>query len=429
MFQVSNAIVAGVRRVFPDAEVLITAMADGGDGTLEVLMRGTGGHTHEDTVTGPLGEPVKAFWGVLGSTNTAVVEMANASGLALVPRDRRDPLITTTYGTGELIRHALDNGYRKFILGVGGSATCDGGAGVAQALGVRFLDESGAELPFGGGPMARLARIDVSGIDPRATESTFQVATDVTNPLCGPEGTAAIYGPQKGATPEIIAQLDAALGNFADVVRRDFGIDQRDDQGAGAAGGLAYGMKVFFPTELRAGVEVVADAVKFVEQLDGADLVITGEGQIDGQSSYGKTIMGVASRAKGLNIPVIALAGNLAPEYRSIYEQGVTSVMSIAPGPIALDAAIHDAGAPPHRGHREVTPHGVHRHGPLSHAQTTKITKMGASLENVTGPEDELRGCKVPVLDKGYVHLLDYIGGDERILDAARVSTGAKSDP
>ena len=345
VFQVSNAIVAGVRRVFPDAEVLISAMADGGDGTLEVLMRGTGGRTYEDTVTGPLGEPVKALWGVLGSTDTAVVEMANASGLALVPRDRRDPLITTTYGTGELIRRALDNGYRKFILGVGGSATCDGGAGVAKALGVRFLDESGAELPFGGGPMARLAKIDVSGIDPRATESTFQVATDVTNPLCGPEGTAAIYGPQKGATPAIIEQLDAALGNFADVVRRDFGIDQRDDQGAGAAGGLAYGMKVFFPTELRAGVEVVADAVKFVEQLDGADLVITGEGQIDGQSSYGKTIMGVASRAKGLNIPVIALAGSLAPEYRSIYEQGVTSVMSIAPGPIALDAAIHDADA------------------------------------------------------------------------------------
>ena len=345
VFQVSNAIVAGVRRVFPDAEVLISAMADGGDGTLEVLMRGTGGSTHEDTVTGPLGEPVKALWGVLGSTDTAVVEMANASGLALVPRDRRDPLVTTTYGTGELIRRALDNGYRKFILGVGGSATCDGGAGVAKALGVRFLDESGAELPFGGGPMARLAKIDVSGIDPRATESTFQVATDVTNPLCGPEGTAVIYGPQKGATPAIIEQLDAALGNFADVVRRDFGIDQRDDQGAGAAGGLAYGMKVFFPTELRAGVEVVADAVKFVEQLDGADLVITGEGQIDGQSSYGKTIMGVASRAKGLNIPVIALAGSLAPEYRSIYEQGVTSVMSIAPGPIALDAAIHDADA------------------------------------------------------------------------------------
>ena len=343
VFQASNAIVAGVRRVFPDAEVLISAMADGGDGTLEVLMRGTGGRTYEDTVTGPLGEPVEALWGILGSTDTAVVEMANASGLALVPRDRRDPLITTTYGTGELIRRALDNGYRKFILGVGGSATCDGGAGVAKALGVRFLDESGAELPFGGGPMAQLAKIDVSGIDPRAIESTFQVATDVTNPLCGPEGTAAIYGPQKGATPAIIDQLDAAMGNFADVVRRDFGIDQRDDPGAGAAGGLAYGMKVFFPTELRAGVEVVADAVKFVEQLEGADLVITGEGQIDGQSSYGKTIMGVASRAKGLGIPVIALAGSLAPEYRSIYDQGVTSVMSIAPGPIALDAAIHDA--------------------------------------------------------------------------------------
>ncbi len=343
VFQVSDAIVSGIRRVFPDAEVLITAMADGGDGTLEVLMRGTGGRTHEDSVTGPLGEQVNARWGVLGNSNTAVVEMASASGLALVPRDRRDPLTTTTYGTGELIRNALDHGHRKFILGVGGSATCDGGAGVAQALGVRFLDESGAELPFGGGPMSRLAKIDVSGIDPRATESTFQVATDVTNPLCGPEGTAAIYGPQKGATPAIIDQLDAAMGTFADVVRRDFGIDQRNDPGAGAAGGLAYGMKVFFPTELRAGVEVVADAVNFVEQLDGADLVISGEGQIDGQSSYGKTIMGVASRAKGLRIPVIALAGSLAPEYRSIYEQGVTSVMSIAPGPIALDAAIHDA--------------------------------------------------------------------------------------
>lgn len=343
VFQVSAAIVSGIERVFPDAEVLISAMADGGDGTLEVLMRSTGGRTHEDTVTGPLGEPVRARWGVLGNSDTAVVEMASASGLALVPAGRRDPLVTTTYGTGELIRHALDQGHRKFILGVGGSATCDGGTGVAQALGVRFLDESGAELPFGGGPLSQLAKIDLSGIDPRARESTFQVATDVTNPLCGPEGTAAIYGPQKGATPPIIARLDAAMGTFADVVQRDLGIDQRDDPGAGAAGGLAYGMKVFFPSELIPGVEVVADAVNLEEQMDGADLVITGEGQIDGQSSYGKTIMGVASRAKGLNIPVIALAGSLAPEYRSIYQQGVTSVMSIAPGPIALDQAIHDA--------------------------------------------------------------------------------------
>ncbi|MEE9249354.1 MAG: glycerate kinase [Dehalococcoidia bacterium] len=342
-FQVCDAVRDGIRQVFPQAEVSISPMADGGDGTLEVLVKGTGGTTYSSQVTGPLGEPVEALWGVLGDGRTAVIEMARASGLALVPGNKQDPLIATTRGTGELIRHALDAGYREFILGVGGSATCDGGAGVAQALGVGLLDDRGQDLPVGGAALARLDKIDLSGINPHLSHSRFQVATDVTNPLCGPEGTAAIYGPQKGATPSIVKELDQALVHFADVVKRDLGIDPRDTPGAGAAGGLAFGMEVFLNAELKPGVDVVAEAIDFAARLQGADLVITGEGQIDGQTSYGKTIMGVASRTASLGIPVLALAGGLAPEYKSIYDRGVTSVMSITPRPMALDLAIGNA--------------------------------------------------------------------------------------
>ncbi len=342
-FQVCDAIGDGIRQVFPEAEVCVSPMADGGDGTLEVLAQGTQGKTISSRVTGPLGHEVEALWGVLGDGRTAVIEMARASGLALVPGDKQDPLVTTTYGTGELIRHALEAGYRDFIVGVGGSATCDGGAGMAQALGARLLDSQGQDLPGGGGALARLDRVDVSGIDSRVAESRFQVASDVTNPLCGPEGTAAIYGPQKGATPAMVRELDDAMAHYARVLKRDMGIDIKDVPGAGAAGGLGAGLMVFLKAQLRPGVDVVAEAIDFAGRLHGADLVITGEGQLDGQSAYGKTILGVASRAKNLDIPVITISGGIGPGYQSIYQHGVTSAISITPRPMGLDASIANA--------------------------------------------------------------------------------------
>ena len=342
-FQVCDAIKEGINQVFPDAEVDISPMADGGDGTLEVLVQGTKGKTISAWVTGPLGQQVEALWGVLGDGQTAVIEMARASGLALVPREKQNPLVATTYGTGELIRQALEAGYRNFIVGVGGSATCDGGAGVAQALGARLLDAQGQDLPVGGKALSKLAEVDVSGMDPRIRDSHFQVATDVSNPLCGPEGTAAIYGPQKGATPSIVRELDDALSHYAGVVKRNLGIEIGDVPGAGAAGGLGFGMMALLQAQLRSGVDVVAEAIDFSRRLEGSDLVITGEGQLDGQSAYGKTIMGVASRARGLSIPVIAIAGGIAPGYQSIYQHGVTSATSITPRPMGLDSAIGNA--------------------------------------------------------------------------------------
>ena len=342
-FQACDAIRDGIRQVFPGAEVCISPMADGGDGTLEVLVQGTNGKTFSSWVTGPLGEPVEALWGVLGDGLTAVIEMARASGLALVSMEKQDPLVTTTFGTGELIRRALDEGYREFIVGVGGSATCDGGAGVAQALGAKLLDAEDKELPVGGAALARLHRVDIDGMNPRISQSRIQVATDVTNPLCGPEGTAAIYGPQKGATPAIVQELDQALVHYAEVLKRDLGVDVKDVPGAGAAGGLAYGLMAFLKAKLRPGVDVLAEAIDFRSRLQGVDLVITGEGQIDGQTAYGKTIMGVASRAHALGIPVVAVTGGLASDYQSIYQRGVASVMSITPRPMALDVSIENA--------------------------------------------------------------------------------------
>ncbi|MFQ5875190.1 MAG: glycerate kinase, partial [Dehalococcoidia bacterium] len=342
-FQVCDAVRDGIRKVLPEAEVVISPMADGGDGTLEVLVQGTNGKTVSSRVTGPLGQQVEALWGVLGDGRTAVIEMARASGLVLIPRDEQDPLVTTTYGTGELIRHALEAGNRDFIIGVGGSATCDGGAGVAQALGARLLDAQGRDLPVGGKVLAKLDRVDVSGMDPRIAESRFQVASDVTNPLCGPEGTAAVYSPQKGATPAMVRELDRALSHYAEILKRDLGADIKDVPGAGAAGGLSAGLMAFLNAQLLPGVDVVAEAIDFPARLQGCDLVITGEGQLDGQSSYGKTVMGVGSRARSLGIPVIVITGGIAPGYQEIYEQGVTSVMSITPGPMGLDASIGNA--------------------------------------------------------------------------------------
>lgn len=340
----ARAMEQGVKRVFPDTETVLAPVADGGDGTLETLVEATEGDIRSATVTGPIGEPVEAEWGALGDGETAMIEMARTSGLALLSLDERDPLRATTYGLGEIIREALDAGFRSFIVGIGGSATNDGGAGMAQALGVRLLDESGNDLPPGGAALASLRKIDASGLDARAAASQFSVACDVSNPLTGPEGESAVYGPQKGATPELVEQLDGALGNFAEVVERDIGRSIDDVPGSGAAGGLGGGMMAFLDGSLRAGVDIVLDQVGLNEQLEGADLVITGEGQLDFQTVYHKAPIGVAWRAKERGIPVIAISGSLGQGFEDVHPEGIDAVASIVCAPMSLDEASTRSG-------------------------------------------------------------------------------------
>ena len=333
----ARAMAEGVARVLADAEVVLVPVADGGDGTLETLVDGYGGEIRSATVTGPLGEKLTASWGAMGDGLTAVIEMARTSGLALVPLERRDPLVATTYGLGEAILAALDQGFRRFIVGIGGSATNDGGAGMAQALGVVLADRAGAPLPVGGAALAGLATIDLGGLDPRARESTFLVACDVSNPLTGPEGASAIYGPQKGASPEMVDQLDGALGRFALVVEREVGVEIDHLRGAGAAGGLGGGMVAFLNAELRPGVDIVLDVVGIDGHLEGADLVITGEGCLDHQTVYSKAPIGVAERASSRGIPVIAIAGSLGDRYALVHDHGIDAAAAIPQGPITLE--------------------------------------------------------------------------------------------
>ncbi len=340
----ARAMEQGVKRVFPDTETVLAPVADGGDGTLETLVEATEGDIRSAKVTGPTGEPVEAEWGALGDGETAMIEMARTSGLALLSLDERDPLRATTYGLGEIIREALVAGFRSFIVGIGGSATNDGGAGMAQALGVRLLDGSGNDLPPGGAALADLRKIDASGLDARAAASQFSVACDVSNPLTGPEGASAVYGPQKGATPELVEQLDAALGNFAEVVERDIGRSIDDVPGSGAAGGLGGGMMAFLDGSLRAGVDIVLDQVGLNEQLEGADLVITGEGQLDFQTVYHKAPIGVAWRAKERGIPVIAISGSLGQGFEDVHPEGIDAVASIVCAPMSLDEASTRSG-------------------------------------------------------------------------------------
>ncbi|MBI3980322.1 MAG: glycerate kinase [Chloroflexi bacterium] len=343
--EVARAMAEGVRRVVPDARLDLVPMADGGEGTVQALVDATGGRLVHTRVLGPLGEPVDAVWGILGDGKTAVVEMAAASGLPLVPPERRNPRLTTTFGTGQLIRAALDAGCRSFIVGIGGSATNDGGTGVARALGVRFLDARGDELPFGGAALARLDRIDTADLDPRVRASTFRVASDVTNPLCGPTGASAVYGPQKGATPAMVAELDAALDHYAAVVARDLGIQVRDLPGAGAAGGLGAGLVAFLGARLQRGVQLVVGAVGIEARVRGADLVFTGEGQIDGQTVFGKTPVGVAEVARRSGVPVVAIVGGIGEGYRAVFAHGIDAVLSITSRPMTLAEAAGQAPA------------------------------------------------------------------------------------
>jgi glycerate kinase len=296
-------------------------------------------------VTGPLGEPITARFGLLGDGRTAVIEMASASGLVLVPSQRRNPLIATTRGTGELLLAAIAAGARRVIVGIGGSATNDGGAGLGQALGYRLLDSHGRDLEPGGGHLDRLDRIDRSGRRPELDGIEVAVACDVTNALCGPSGASAVYGPQKGATPAMVAQLDANLAHFAHIVARDLGIAIRDLPGSGAAGGLGGGLVAFAGGRLEGGVNLVIDAVNLAARLAGADLCLTGEGALDAQSAFGKTPVGVARLARSIGCPTLALAGSIGPGAAAVLEQGIDAYFSICPGPIHLADAITHAGA------------------------------------------------------------------------------------
>jgi len=343
--EVAQAIAEGIKRVLPHIEPILVPMADGGEGTVQALVYSTHGQIMSVEVTGPLGDKVSAEWGLLGDGASAVVEMAAASGITLVPPEKLNPLLATTYGTGELIRAALDAGCRKLIIGIGGSATNDGGAGMAQALGTKFLDEKDKELPWGGAALVRLNRIDISGLDCRLAECEVITASDVTNPLVGPEGASRVYGPQKGATEEMCQQLDEALTNYARVIKKDLGIDVIDMPGAGAAGGLGAGLVAFLGARLMSGIDIVSQAVGLTNHLKGAALVFTGEGRMDAQTLFGKTTAGVAARAKELKVPMVAIVGELAGNYQEIYQQGIDAVLSITPGPISLEKSMASARA------------------------------------------------------------------------------------
>lgn len=339
--EVLKAISEGIRRAI-DAEIEGLPIADGGEGTVDALITSLGGKIIDVDVLGPLGNVVKGYFGVLND-GTAVIEMAASSGLNLVPNDMRNPLITTTYGVGQLIKEALDKGCRKFIIGLGGSATNDGGAGMIQALGVKLLDEDGKDIPYGGGNLHKLKKVDISSIDKRVYESIFIVASDVTNPLCGENGASYVYGPQKGATPEMVEILDDNLRHYASVVKETLGKDFLDVPGAGAAGGLGFSLMAFLNAKIRSGIDIVMEASNIDEKIKSCDIIITGEGNTDFQTAYGKAPAGIARIAKKYGKPVVILSGGLGKNYKDLYDIGVTSMFSIVDRPMTLQEAMINA--------------------------------------------------------------------------------------
>ena len=341
--EAANAIAQGVRRVFPEAIIEKVPMADGGEGTVQSLVDATGGHIQTHRVLSPLENEVDAKFGILADGETAVIEMASASGLTLVAPEARNPLCTTTYGTGQLIGAALDAGCRRLIIGIGGSATNDGGGGMAESLGVRLLDANGEQIRRGGENLAHLRSIDMTDLHPAISETETVVACDVNNPLTGPDGASHVYGPQKGATSEMIETLDACLAHFDTVLAETLGKSFNDIPGAGAAGGLGAGLMAFLNAELKLGVDIMIDAVQLKERVKGASLVFTGEGQLDFQTAFGKTPVGVAKVAKAHNIPVIAIAGGIAEGADAVYEAGIDAMLGIVQEPMSLEVAVEDA--------------------------------------------------------------------------------------
>ncbi len=333
----AKAISIGVKNVLPEANTIILPVADGGDGTLETLVDVSNGQIKPCKVLDPLGVLIDSNWGGMGDNNTAVIEMAKMSGLALVEPEKRNPMFTTTYGLGETIKHALDEGYRDFIIGIGGSATNDGGVGMAQALGGLFLDSSGEQIKYGAEGLSKLVKIDLSNMDDRLQETKFLVASDVTNPLLGELGASAVYGPQKGASKEMIPILEKAMINYVDVAKKSLELDVSEVPGSGAAGGLGAGLMMFVNAELKPGVDIVLDKINFNKYLNNIDLVITGEGQMDYQTVYNKAPYGVALRAKKFDIPVIGISGSLGDSFQDVNDNGSDAVTSISQGAMNLD--------------------------------------------------------------------------------------------
>ncbi len=356
--EAAQAMERGIRRALPNARVIMVPLADGGEGTVEAMVNVPGGQTINITVTGPLGNAVRSRFGLIGPSVisqmglgakgtgmfSGIIEMALASGLALVPPEKRNPMITTTYGTGELIRAALHENCKKIIIGIGGSATTDGGMGMAQALGVTFFDRNGMELGLGSGQyLSQIDQIDVSGLDKGAREATVIIASDVRNPLTGDNGAAAVYGLQKGATPEMVKRLDEGLAHYASVIKRQLGVDVDDVPGAGAAGGLGAGLMAFLGAEMRSGVEVIMDAVWFDHKLTDVDLVLTGEGNIDAQTVFGKVVAGVARRSRAKGVPVIAIGGGVTPEAEPLLAIGVKEMHQFVTPGMSYEFAIDNA--------------------------------------------------------------------------------------
>ena len=338
----ASEIETGLKRVWPDAVYVKVPMADGGEGTVQSLVDATGGQIVKTEVSGPMGVKVMASYGLLGDGKTAVIEMAEASGLPLVPKDQRNPLVATTYGTGELIGDAIKRGVEEIILGIGGSATNDAGAGLAQALGVRFLNFGGAPIRdlISGGDLDDVQAVDMSTVNPGLAKIHISVACDVTNPLCGEKGASRVYGPQKGATPEMVEVLDKNLAHFAHIIKRSIGADVIDRPGAGAGGGIGAGLMAFTNATLKRGVELVVAATRLEEIMQGADLAITGEGRVDFQTAFGKTPSGVAAAARKHGVPVVAIGGGLADDAGGVFAHGIDGLESATPNAMPLDVAI-----------------------------------------------------------------------------------------
>ncbi|WP_333501268.1 glycerate 2-kinase [Kluyvera genomosp. 2] len=341
--EVAQAIEKGFREIFPQAQFVSVPVADGGEGTVEAMIAATQGRAVMSTVTGPLGDPVQAQWGISGDGGTAFIEMAAASGLTLVPPERRNPLITTSYGTGELILQALESGVKSIIIGIGGSATNDGGAGMVQALGAKLCDANGLPIGFGGGSLMSLNHIDISGLDARLQACTIRVACDVTNPLTGPSGASCIFGPQKGATAAMIAELDRNLAHYAEVIKKSLRVDVKEVPGSGAAGGMGGALMAFLGAELRSGIEIVTQALNLEEHIHDCTLVVTGEGRLDSQSIHGKVPVGVASVAKKYHKPVIGIAGSLTRDVGVVHQYGIDSVFSVLNRIGSLEEAFREA--------------------------------------------------------------------------------------
>lgn len=335
--EAADAIAIGISKTAPGAKLIKLPLSDGGEGLVDTLVRATGGAVLQSRVTGPLGSPVDAKWGLTEDGAKAVIEMSAASGLNLVPEEKRNPSITSTYGTGELIKAALDEGCREILIGIGGSATNDGGAGMARALGINFYDSKKKPLQEGGLELGKLESIDLTGIDARLKDTKILVASDVDNPLTGPNGASVIYGPQKGAPPEITEKLDQALKKYADAIKRETGKDIDSLPGAGAAGGLGAGLIAFLGAELRPGIELVLDALNFDHHLEGCFIMVTGEGKLDEQSLHGKAPIGAARRALKKKVPVIALAGSISGSREGFHDHGITACFAIADGPLSLE--------------------------------------------------------------------------------------------